>query len=79
MREFYRAYADNPELLALALKLGWTQNAAILEECEDSRERAWYLRAALERSLDQGRAVGAGPGRSLAAIHTRRTAGFLLY
>ena len=48
MREFYRAYADNPELLALALKLGWTQNAAILEECEDSRERAWYLRAALE-------------------------------
>ena len=31
MREFYRAYADNPELLALALKLGWTQNAAILK------------------------------------------------
>ena len=48
MREFYRAYADNPELLALALKLGWTQNVAILESCEDSRERAWYLRAALE-------------------------------
>ena len=48
MREFYRAYADNPELLALALKLGWTQNAAILEGCEGSRERAWYLRAALE-------------------------------
>ena len=43
MREFYRAYADNPELLALALKLGWTQNAAILEGCEGSRERAWYL------------------------------------
>ena len=48
MREFYRAYADNPELLALALKLGWTQNVAILESCEGSRERAWYLRAALE-------------------------------
>ena len=49
MREFCRAYADNPELLALALKLGWTQNVAILEGCEVSRERAWYLRAALER------------------------------
>lgn len=48
MREFYRAYADNPVLRALALKLGWTQNAAILEGCEGSRERAWYLRAALE-------------------------------
>ena len=48
MREFYRAYADNPELLALALKLGWTQNVAILEGCEGSQERAWYLRAALE-------------------------------
>ena len=24
--EFYRAYADNPELQALALELGWTQN-----------------------------------------------------
>ena len=46
--EFYRAYADNPELQALALELGWTQNVAILEGCEDSRERAWYLRAALE-------------------------------
>ena len=40
MREFYRAYADNPELKELALKLGWTQNVAILEGCEGSRERA---------------------------------------
>ena len=31
MREFYRAYADNSELRALALKQGWTQNMAILE------------------------------------------------
>ena len=48
MRESCRAYADNPELLALALKLGWTQNVAILEGCEGSRERAWYLWATLE-------------------------------
>ena len=47
MREFYRAYADSPELLTLALKLGWTQNVAILEGCEGRRERAWYLRTAL--------------------------------
>ena len=39
MREFYRAYADNPELRALALKLGWTQNMAILEGCESFDER----------------------------------------
>ena len=48
MREFYRAYADSRELQALALKLGWTQNVAILEGCEGSQERTWYLRAALE-------------------------------
>ena len=48
MRAFCRAYAGNPDLLALALKLGWTQNAAILEGCEGSRERTWYLRAAQE-------------------------------
>ena len=34
MREVYRAYADNPELRALALKLGWTQNVDVLEGCE---------------------------------------------
>ena len=48
MREFYRSYADNSELRAMALRLGWTQNVAILEGCGDSQERAWYLRAALE-------------------------------
>ena len=48
MRELYRAYADNPELRAPTLKLGWTQNVAILEGCEGVQERAWYLRAALE-------------------------------
>ena len=48
MREFYRAYADNPELRELALKLGWTQNVAILEGCESFDERTWYLRSTLE-------------------------------
>ena len=30
----------------LALKLGWTQNAAVLDSYEGVREHAWYLRAA---------------------------------
>ena len=51
MREFYWAYADSLELRALALKLGWTQNVAILEVCESSQERDWYLRATLELHL----------------------------
>ena len=58
MREFHRTYANHPELLELALKLGWTQNAAILEECEDSRERAWYLRAALEHRWTKAELLG---------------------
>ena len=49
MREFYRAYADSWELRELILELGWTQNMTILEGCESIQERAWYLRAALER------------------------------
>ena len=73
MREFYRAYADSRELQALALKLGWTQNVAILEGCEGSQERAWYLRAALEHRwtktelMEQIAAVG-GEGISGARL-----------
>ena len=58
MREFYRSYADNSELRAMALKLGWTQNAVILEECEDSRELAWYLRSALEHHWTKAELLG---------------------
>ena len=48
MREFHRTYANHPELLELAMELGWTQNVAILEGCKSSQERAWYLQATLE-------------------------------
>ena len=58
MREFYRAYADSRGLQALALKLGWTQNVAILEGCEGSQERAWYLRAALEHRWTKAELLG---------------------
>ena len=31
MRDFYRTYADSPEMLAGAMGIGWTQNVVILE------------------------------------------------
>ena len=45
MREFYRMYAGNAELLALAMKIAWTQNVVILEAKLEIEERRWYLRA----------------------------------
>ena len=47
MRAFYAAYEESPEIMHLAMHLGWTQNVAILEGCGSSAERAWYIRAAL--------------------------------
>ncbi len=47
MRAFYAAYEESPEIMRLAMNLGWTQNVAILERCGSSEERAWYIRAAL--------------------------------
>ena len=40
MREFYAAYEESPEIIRLAMNLGWTQNVAILERCGSSEERA---------------------------------------
>ena len=47
MRAFYAAYEESPEIMRLAMDLGWTRNVAILEECGSSEERAWYIRAVL--------------------------------
>ena len=47
MRAFYAAYEASPEIMRLAMNLGWTQNVAILERCGNNEERAWYIRAAL--------------------------------
>ena len=47
MRAFYAAYEESPEIMRLAMHLGWTRNVAILEGCGSSEERAWYIRAAL--------------------------------
>ncbi len=47
MRAFYAAYEESPEIMRLAMHLGWTQNVAILEWCGSSEERAWYIHAVL--------------------------------
>lgn len=46
MRDFYRAYEDQPALLSLALRLCWTQNVVILEADLPMELRGWYLMAA---------------------------------
>ena len=48
MRSFYLAYGNTPVQLEKALGLAWTQNVTILEACEATEVRAWYLNAALE-------------------------------
>lgn len=48
MRDFYRAYEDQPALLSLALQLGWTQNVVILEADLSMELREWYLKASLQ-------------------------------
>ena len=47
MRAFYAAYEESPEIMQLAMNLGWTRNVAILERCSSNEERAWYIRAVL--------------------------------
>ena len=47
MRAFYATYEESPEIMRLAMELGWTQNVAILERCGNNEERVWYIRAAL--------------------------------
>ena len=47
MRAFYAAYEESPEIIRLAMNLGWTRNVAILERCGSNEERAWYIRAVL--------------------------------
>ena len=43
MRDFYHVYEGTPDLLDLAMKIGWTQNVVILEADLNTEERRWYL------------------------------------
>lgn len=48
MRDFYRMYGNHSDLLALSMKISWTQNVIILEADLNMDERRWYLRAAAQ-------------------------------
>ena len=45
MREFYRAYKNDPALMNEAMKINWSLNAVIIENCVNHEYRAWYIRA----------------------------------
>ena len=59
MRAFYAAYEESPEIMRLAMHLGWTQNVAILEWCGSSEERAWYIHAVLRFGWKKGKLLEA--------------------
>lgn len=48
MRDFYRAYEDQPALLSLALQIGWTQNVVIMEADLSMEQLEWYLEAEIQ-------------------------------
>lgn len=63
MRDFYRMYGEKPELLRMAMEIGWTQNVVILEADLSMEERRWYLGAVrqfcwtkveLQRNIESG-------------------------
>ena len=45
MRDFYRTYANSPEVLAEAMSIGWTQNVVILEAELTFQDKLRYIRA----------------------------------
>lgn len=45
MRDFYRTYEGDSNLMEQALNIGWTQNVLILELCSSNEERAWYIQS----------------------------------
>ena len=47
MQAFYQTYGDHPDLLELAIQIGWTRNILILEANLELAERVWYLNAVL--------------------------------
>ena len=59
MRMFYAAYEESPEIMQLAMNLGWTRNAAILERCGSNEERAWYIQAVLRFGWKKGKLLEA--------------------
>ena len=59
MRAFYAAYEESPEIMQQAMELGWTQNVAILERCDNNEERTWYIRAVQRSGWKKAKLVDA--------------------
>ncbi len=53
MRDFYRTYENRPDLMRKTQVLGWTQNAVILEYCENNEQREFYIDLAIDRNLSK--------------------------
>lgn len=53
MRDLYRTYENKPRLCDIALELGWTQNAVILDSCKTDDEYTFYLKFAKEKNLSK--------------------------
>ena len=53
MRDFYRMYDNEPDLLTAALSLNWTQNVVIMEAELTMEERSWYIRQAAADRLSK--------------------------
>ncbi len=57
MRDFYRLYSNNVDLLNLAMQIGWTQNIVILEADLTMEERTWYLLTAAQFSWSKSELI----------------------
>lgn len=53
MRDFYRTYENQPELLHKAQAFGWTQNAVILDCCDTDAQRSFYIELAIKGGLSK--------------------------
>ena len=45
MRDFCRTYENHPQLLKLAMQIGWIQNVVIMEADLSMKLRGWYMKA----------------------------------
>ncbi|KAF5065294.1 Low molecular weight phosphotyrosine protein phosphatase [anaerobic digester metagenome] len=73
MRDFYRTYQSNSALMKEALRLGWSQNIVILENCPTDAMRAQYP-AGPEHTVGQNPNCWRKlPGAKMVAILSTRT------
>ena len=45
MRDFYRMYGTQAEILTQSMQIGWTQNVVIMEATLSMEQRLWYIQA----------------------------------